>query len=178
MFLDEGAVGKMWEGLNHEGDVFRKMLPKAKIRKSSEGGGGGGGGEQPSPLFLINVCSTKGSECPGDLPAVSPRPVTVTPSPGNPFPPAGAGTGCCLCDTASSHLHSVGPVLGATHVAFNRKSSQSVAGERGTAGRSTRQGRIQHSDNNLSAKEFCIIRVLKAYSASSVLHPPPWERGY
>lgn len=31
--LDEEKVGKVWEGLNHKGDVFRKMLPKAKIRK-------------------------------------------------------------------------------------------------------------------------------------------------
>lgn len=30
MLLDEGEVGKMWEGLNHEGDVFRKMLPKQR----------------------------------------------------------------------------------------------------------------------------------------------------
>ena len=104
MLLDEGEVGKMWEGLNHEGDVFRKMLPKAKIRKrsSDEGGGGGGGaegegggGEQPSPIFLINVCSTKGSKCPGDLPAVSPGPVTVTPSLGNLLLTVRAGTEWC-----------------------------------------------------------------------------------
>lgn len=95
MFLDEGEFGKMWEGLNHERDVFRKTLPKAQIRKRSSEGGGGGGGEQPSPLFFINVCSTKGSKCPGDLPAVSPGPVTVTPSLGNQLPPVGAGTEWC-----------------------------------------------------------------------------------
>lgn len=70
MSLDEGEVAKMWEGLNHKGNVFRKLLHKAKIRKRSNGGG-----EESSPLpLLINVCSTKGSKCPGDLPKVSPSP--------------------------------------------------------------------------------------------------------
>jgi len=95
MFLDEGAAGKMWEGLNHEGDVFRKMLPKAKIRKRSCEGVGGGGGERPSLLFLISVCSTKGSKCPGDPPAVSPAPVAATPSLGNLLLPVRAGTERC-----------------------------------------------------------------------------------
>lgn len=40
MFLDEGEVGKMWEGLNHKREVFRKMPPKANIRKRSNEGGG------------------------------------------------------------------------------------------------------------------------------------------
>ena len=62
----------MWEGLNHEGDLFREMLLTAKIRKRSSDGGRGGGGEreQPSPIFLISVCSTK-NKGQGDLPAVS-----------------------------------------------------------------------------------------------------------
>lgn len=40
MFLDEGEVGKMWEGLNRKREVFRKMPPKANIRKRSNEGGG------------------------------------------------------------------------------------------------------------------------------------------
>lgn len=79
----------MWEGLNHEGDLFREMLLTAKIRKrSSDGGRGGGGGgerEQPSPIFLISVCSTK-NKGQGDLPAVSPRFVTAPTSQGSLVP--------------------------------------------------------------------------------------------
>lgn len=44
----------MWEGLSHKGDVFRKLLHKAKIRKRSSEGGGGREGEQPSPS--LNQC--------------------------------------------------------------------------------------------------------------------------
>lgn len=74
MFLDEGEVGKMWEGVNPR-EVFRKMPPKANTRKRSSKGGG----KQPSP-FLINVCSTKCSECSGDMPAVELSPEPVIPA--------------------------------------------------------------------------------------------------